>query len=404
MKTKDLYQAKNACCGCELCAQTCPKNIIQMIEDEEGFLYPNITDDTACINCKRCINVCPEKAPGRNRNQIKQSFSFSLKDENDLKRSASGGLATAISREFIIQGGVVYGVGYSEDYLTIRFARASKVQELEQFRGSKYAQAYKNAIYQQVKKDLKDSLRVLFIGLPCEVSALYHAVGNNEKLYTISLICHGPTSQKVHRDYCNSLPCAGKSQMTFFSVRYKKKGWKPYYIQVNYADGSEHSEAWNPSDYGTAFLFLKRPSCRTCKYKAENEEFGLQADMVIGDFHGVSKQSKEFNPWGVSQGSVLTDKGKKLTSLISGEYELIEIPYSHIRITNQGLFSPIPQRGNKNRFLKDYLNNSLNYACNSPMVKFTNRWMKIRSQLIRLRSLKKLPKKVKEKIKTLIHS
>ena len=37
MKTKDLYQAKNTCCGCELCAQICPKNLIKMVEDE-GYL------------------------------------------------------------------------------------------------------------------------------------------------------------------------------------------------------------------------------------------------------------------------------------------------------------------------------------------------------------------------------
>ena len=394
MKTEDLYKAKNTCCGCELCAQSCPKSIIKMVEDEEGFLYPQIEDDTKCINCGKCLSVCPEKTPGRPGNPIIKSYSFHLSNNNDLKKSASGGLVTAISREFIRLGGVVYGVGYSDDFRSIRYARASEEMELEQFRGSKYVQANKRDIYLQVKRDLNEGLKVLFVGLPCEISALYHATGEKDNLYSISLICHGPTSQKVHRDYCDSLPNNGKAPLTFFSVRYKKKGWKPYYIQANYDDGKEYSEVWGPSDYGMAFLYLKRPSCRTCQYKAENMDFGLQADLVAGDFHGVNKKSKEYHPWGVSEGCILTKKGIYLSSLAESECNLTEIPYSVVRNTNRGLFMPIPQRGNKERFVNDYLNHSLHYACHSWMVKTFNMFVSLNNKIKRFRSVKKIPAKI----------
>lgn len=403
MKTKDLYQAKNTCCGCELCAQLCPKSLIKMEEDEEGFLYPVVEDDTDCIECKRCVTACPAKKPGRLGNTIKESFSFSLHEDSDLKRSASGGLATAISREFIKQGGVVYGVGYSEDYRIIRYNKATKAEELERFRGSKYVQASKGNVYQQVMEDLKEGNKVLFVGLPCEVSALYHAVNKTENLFSISLICHGPTSQKVHRDYCKSLPKPSDLPMTFFSVRYKKTGWKPYYIFAKFADGSEFSEVWTPSDYGMAFLYLKRPSCQVCKYKAENNDFGLQADMVIGDFHGVSKESKQYNSWGVSQGSILTEKGKFLSSIVQDDYELCEIPYSRIRVTNRGLFMPIPQRGSRKRFLKDYLGHSLHYACHTKHVRYVNKWRVIKGQLSRIRNIGKLPHKLMKRFNRLFN-
>lgn len=365
-----------------------------MVEDEEGFLYPHIEDNTNCIDCGKCLSVCPEKTPGRPGHPILKSFSFHLSDNNDLKKSASGGLVTAISREFVRRGGVVYGVGYYDCFRSIRYARASEETELEQFRGSKYVQATKGDIYLQVKKDLKEGLKVLFVGLPCEISALYHATGEFENLYSISLICHGPTSQKVHRDYCDSLPNNGKSPLTFFSVRYKKKGWKPYYIQANYADGQEYSEIWKDSDYGTAFQYLKRPSCRTCQYKVENKDYGLQADLVAGDFHGVNKKSKEYSPWGVSEGCILTEKGLYLSSLVENECDLIEIPYSVVRITNRGLFMPIPQRGNKERFVNDYLNHSLHYACHSWMVKTSNMMVFLGDKIKRLRSVKKIPAKI----------
>ena len=33
---------KSDCCGCSACANICPKRAIEMMADEEGFLYPNI--------------------------------------------------------------------------------------------------------------------------------------------------------------------------------------------------------------------------------------------------------------------------------------------------------------------------------------------------------------------------
>nr|MCR5573668.1 hypothetical protein [Bacteroidaceae bacterium] len=145
---------------------------------------------------------------------------------------------------------------------------------------------------------------------------------------------------------------------------------------------------------GMAFLYFKRPSCYICKYKAENKDFGLQADLIIGDFHGVSKKSREYNPWGVSQGSILTEKGKSLVSFIGKGYDLIEIPYRHIKDTNRGLFMPIPERGNRKKFISDYLHHSLHSACHSPMVQFTNKYVKIKDQLLRIRNVDKLPQKI----------
>ena len=44
---------KENCCGCEACANICPKHCITMVEDEEGFKYPKV-DKEKCINCKLC--------------------------------------------------------------------------------------------------------------------------------------------------------------------------------------------------------------------------------------------------------------------------------------------------------------------------------------------------------------
>ncbi len=59
-ETPELYLKKEQCCGCSACYAICPKNAITMIEDEEGFLYPQINIDR-CVSCKMCLKVCPFK-------------------------------------------------------------------------------------------------------------------------------------------------------------------------------------------------------------------------------------------------------------------------------------------------------------------------------------------------------
>ena len=55
-----LFEKKEECCGCGLCAALCSRQAIKMILDEEGFYYP-VIDSEKCIACKQCLHVCPQK-------------------------------------------------------------------------------------------------------------------------------------------------------------------------------------------------------------------------------------------------------------------------------------------------------------------------------------------------------
>lgn len=56
-----LYSRKEECCGCTACYAICPRDAIRMVEDEEGFEYPQVNAEV-CIRCYRCLEVCPIKA------------------------------------------------------------------------------------------------------------------------------------------------------------------------------------------------------------------------------------------------------------------------------------------------------------------------------------------------------
>ena len=61
---------KHNCCGCSACASICPKRCIQMVADNEGFLYPQVDMDT-CIDCALCEKVCNELQPYEKREPLK---------------------------------------------------------------------------------------------------------------------------------------------------------------------------------------------------------------------------------------------------------------------------------------------------------------------------------------------
>ena len=55
-----VNKRKEECCGCTACYAICPKEAISMVEDEEGFEYPQI-DESKCVRCYQCLKVCPFK-------------------------------------------------------------------------------------------------------------------------------------------------------------------------------------------------------------------------------------------------------------------------------------------------------------------------------------------------------
>lgn len=359
MTTKKLYKNKKNCCGCEICAQSCPKHIITMEKDEEGFLYPQIKDETACIDCGKCQKVCPV----RNSSEIHSSFLYAYagwaKDYYQLLSSSSGAASAILSQKFIEDEGIVYGAAYSDDFKRVNYIRVDNLDDLLKIKTSKYAQAEKKETVLQIKDDLTNGKKVLFTGLPCDCAGINRLFGACDNLFVLSLICHGPTSSAVLEQFSTNLEYRYLSKLKAFSMRHKKEGqWKPYYIYAEFANGKRHVERFEDSYFNKAFLYLKRPSCNACVFKKD----AYSADLLIGDYHAAEPGMSTYNESGVSSILVLTQKGKALVDSISDCFCLQSIKTENA--THQpAIIKPSKKRIIRRQFSSHFIRKGLSDAC-----------------------------------------
>lgn len=95
--------AKNdRCTGCSACAESCPKHCIEMREDSEGFLYPQV-DAQRCINCNKCESVCPVLSDQCHKavNYPKKAYAV-INNDLDRRRISSSGGAFAMFAECVL--------------------------------------------------------------------------------------------------------------------------------------------------------------------------------------------------------------------------------------------------------------------------------------------------------------
>ena len=78
---------KTRCCGCEACKNICPTNCISMIEDKEGFLYPNVDLDS-CINCNKCRSM-PNFTGRATKEKKQRAFLVQINNDKICKESTS---------------------------------------------------------------------------------------------------------------------------------------------------------------------------------------------------------------------------------------------------------------------------------------------------------------------------
>ena len=253
------------CCGCTACASVCAHNAITMQPDVLGFLYP-VVDKDKCIDCGLCEKVCAFNDCYDTSLNLPKPDAYAARHKNmhEVATSRSGAAFIAISDYVLENGGVVYGVGYT-DHFRVVHKRAITKAECNEFKGSKYVQSDLRGVFRQVKKDLKEGLIVLFSGTPCQTAGLNSYIGKSlrENLILVDIVCHGVPGPYLWRDYIAYLEKKQGSEICWVNFRDKEKfGWAAHCETFKFVKGKGRMSF--------TYLFYQhimfRPSCGKCYY------------------------------------------------------------------------------------------------------------------------------------------
>lgn len=350
---------KSQCCGCEACVQRCPKQCISLVEDKEGFLYPQV-DKNVCVDCRLCEKVCPvinqfdERQP--------QVVYAAINSDSDVRQSSSsGGIFSALADAVLSQGGVVFGVCWDRDWRLI-FDYAESKEDLSCFRGSKYLQAHVGDAYIKAEQFLKSGRQVLFTGTPCQIAALRRYLKKDyDNLSMIDVICHGAPSPQVWKKYLDEQlrlieqNRGSKYQITAVNFRDKSVGWKNYNFSIGLkrADGEVEyfTQPSSQNIFMRGFLrdFYLRPSCYSCRAKSGRSG----SDITLGDFWGINELRPDIDDdRGISAITINSDKGALWFDALS--LQRYEMSYDDLCCYNPALVRSVASPPQRAKFFKRY--------------------------------------------------
>lgn len=303
---------KKECNGCGACALRCPQNAITMIEDSEGFLYPEI-NQSKCIECDLCKKICPNKAFENDFTAL--TYAAINKNYEEKQRSSSGGMFFPIAKYVIKNNGVVFGV-VQDKKLNVYHDYAETIEECKKFQGSKYVRSDLRNSFVQVKEFLDKNRIVLFTGTPCQCAGLKaFLIKEYENLITCEIVCHANPSPKVYKYYLKNLELIYNKKVEYIYFRSKENGWRNSTPIIEFEDKSKIAER----SYYQAFVaeLINRPSCNNCFFVNSLR----CSDFSIADFWGIEnfRNIMEDDDTGISLLNVNTLKGKSVLNLIEND-------------------------------------------------------------------------------------
>lgn len=329
---------KIKCTGCFACLGVCPKNCINIKEDQEGFLCPEI-DEKTCIHCGKCVSSCPQLSQVL-LNIPQRVLAVQLLDKAKLAECASGGMGEILAETAIRGGGVVYGCIYDEN-LIARHARVTALEAIKELNSSKYVQSNFTAVYHTLTDDVLSGKPVVIIGTPCQIAAVKNYLGKDfVNVLFVDLICHGVPSPKLFSDYLQWKGSKMGGKILKYNFRDKSVWkWGTTYKAITATATSTATATRDP--YYNSFLYAEsyRECCYTCCY-ANLKRVG---DITIGDFWGVQDQYPNEDidySEGVSVALTNTAKGFKALEKLYTKVWNIESDIEKVKAKNPNLYTP----------------------------------------------------------------
>ena len=341
---------KVRCTGCGACAVACPASCIDVVEDDEGFLYPDINEDR-CMGCNRCIDVCPNNMKEPSAFVAGKSDVMRLTEcrawafqANDVcvEKSSSGAAFYCLAHDMIARGGVAYGFSYATPDV-VSLVRCSTIDELELVQGSKYVQGHTLEGLRMLKRDAKEGVPVLACGTTCHIAGIKRLLGEDARhVLLVDIVCHGVPSAGLFREHVAHLEDSYGSRVHSYAFREKQPNmhWRfSYRWNICFADGKFRCGHWKTDPFFKAYLTgaIMRESCYSCQYAALNRP----SDITLGDYWGVERHHVEFDlSRGVSAVIAHSLKGMAAATKLEQKGVLVQTDAAWIGEANSNLIRP----------------------------------------------------------------
>ena len=327
---KNISEIHN-CYGCGVCSASCPRKIISIHLNENGFYEPCIDELEKCTECGICLDVCAfnHKERALKPEEVKMnSWAAWSNDEVVRRKCSSGGVGFEIGKQLIEQGYQAVGCRYNVNEQRAEHYIATTVEEFVQSIGSKYIQSYTEEAFKLIKRK---GQKYLITGTPCQIDSFRRMIRKyrcEDNFILMDFYCHCVPSMYAWKAYIKMLePKIG--EITYASWRNKfEHGWHDSWLMGMEGDKTSKPVDWHDSynllirgkktfvqsrmSQGDLFykLFLGDicigPQCeKQCKYKYDKSS----ADIRIGDLWGDSYKDEEK---GVSALVSFTSKGEKI--------------------------------------------------------------------------------------------
>jgi coenzyme F420-reducing hydrogenase beta subunit len=331
---------KDSCSGCFACVESCPKDAINIIDTLDS--YNAVIDENKCIKCGLCYKLCQNNNPIKGKTPILWKQGWSL-DSELRAQSSSGGAAQAIELAFVKRGGVVCSCSFEEGEFNFSFSNSE--DGIKRFSGSKYVKSSPNGVYKKIKELLASGIKVLFVGLPCQVSAIKKFTNgiNDSNLYTIDLICHGTPSPQLLKIF---LKQNGINLATLSNISFREKNKFQIKNNMKYVGTKGVADK-----YTIAFLnsISYTDNCYSCKY-ANLERV---SDITLGDSWGTQIDLYE-QVKGISLILCQTLKGRELVE--NANLHLLDVDLNIAIEHNHQLMHPSPMPSKRRFFFKSIKN------------------------------------------------
>ncbi len=323
----------DTCVGCQACVEMCPYHAVDFLYSLWGEGKAHV-DEKKCKECGLCERICPSKVFPFNAPARIVYAAFSKSNRNT---GSSGGVFFELAKKFIAEGGIVYGAAFNE-HLKLVHIKAKNNFELLKLCKSKYLHSDMTGVYAEISKLLKNNIKIMFVGTPCQVSAVKNMFQPKykENLLLVDFLCHGTGTQKIF-DICIKEEQTRKNgEIVDFTFRAKTRKCEHSfsYVLKNGKNTKKISGYSFQFPYYNSYLkySIFNEYCYNCNYVL-NSRVG---DITLGDFWGIQKYNKNLNDQdGVSMLSINTQMGKDYFNKIRSNCNVYEYPIKLASDNNQ---------------------------------------------------------------------